>query len=64
MEIYDRLMKMNRRSLLKGAVAPSTVSAAGGFGLLSTKAMAQAEVRAEILKIPGVDAGLPTDEHW
>ena len=63
-ELYNRFMKLNRRNVLKGAVAASAVSAAGGFGLLSSTAMAQSDVRTAILKIPGVGAGSPTDADW
>ncbi|MBT6298927.1 MAG: extracellular solute-binding protein [Rhodobacteraceae bacterium] len=52
--------KMNRRQMLKGSAAlgaaamiPKT-ALAGGHG----------NVRAEILKIPGVGAGSPTDSDW
>jgi multiple sugar transport system substrate-binding protein len=52
--------KMNRRQMLKGSAAlgaaamiPKT-ALAGGHG----------NIRAEILKIPGVGAGSPTDSDW
>lgn len=52
--------KMNRRQILKGSAAIGAVAMmpktalAGGHG----------NVRAEILKIPGVGAGSPTDSDW
>lgn len=52
--------KMNRRQVLKGSAAIGAVAMmpktalAGGHG----------NVRAEILKIPGVGAGSPTDSDW
>lgn len=62
-ELYNYIkaaQKMNRRQVLKGSAAlgaaammPSVASAAG-----------HANVRADILKIPGVGAGSPTDSDW
>lgn len=53
--------KMNRRQMLKGTAAVGAVA-------MMPKAAAYADghgnVRAEILKIPGVGAGSPTDSDW
>ena len=62
-ELYHYIkaaQKMNRRQVLKGSAALGAVAMmpqsafAGGHG----------NVRAEILKIPGVGAGSPTDSDW
>ncbi|MEM9637074.1 MAG: substrate-binding domain-containing protein, partial [Pseudomonadota bacterium] len=53
--------KMNRRQMLKGTAAVGAVA-------MMPKAAAYADghgnIRAEILKIPGVGAGSPTDSDW
>ena len=64
MEQYNRFMAMNRRALLKGAAAVSALGAAGGLGMLSRQAMAQSDLRAQMLQIPGVGKGSPTDADW
>lgn len=62
-ELYNYIkaaQKMNRRQVLKGSAALGAVAMmpqsafSGGHG----------NVRAEILKIPGVGAGSPTDSDW
>ncbi len=63
-ELYNYIraaQKLNRRQMLKGTAAvgamammPKGAAMAGGHG----------NVRAEILKIPGVGAGSPTDSDW
>ena len=52
--------------MLKGATSLGVMAAASGVGLgaLTTRALAQDNVRAQILKIPGVDMGSPTDADW
>ena len=52
--------KMNRRQILKGTAA------LGAVAMMPKGALADghASVRAEILKIPGVGAGSPTDSDW
>ena len=62
-EHYDRLANLSRRTMLKGAAAASALSATGALGL-ATKASAQDNLRAELLKIPGVNKGSPTDADW
>ena len=55
-----------RRSVLKGAASMAAVAAAstGTLGALTRQASAQDNLRAEILKIPGVGKGSPTDADW
>ena len=62
-DLYNHIVaaqKMNRRQLLKGIAAASAAS------MLPKGVMADAEsdLRAAILKIPGVGAGSPTDSDW
>lgn len=62
-ELYNYIkaaQKMNRRSMLKGSAA------LGAMAMMPKTAMAgsHSNVRAEILKIPGVGAGSPTDSDW
>ena len=65
---YHRLMAMqaSRRALLKGAAgtAALAVASGGALGALTRPARAQDNLRAELLKIPGVGAGSPTDADW
>ncbi len=67
--IYRHLMRarMSRRQMLQGAAATGALaagSAATGVGLRPALAAAHGDVRAEILKIPGVGQGSPTDADW
>lgn len=62
-ELYNYIkaaQKMNRRQVLKGSAA------LGAVAMMPKTAMAggHSNVRAEILKIPGVGAGSPTDSDW
>lgn len=62
-ELYNYIraaQKMSRREMLKGSAAM------GAAAMLPKAAMADGHgnVRAEILKIPGVGAGSPTDSDW
>jgi multiple sugar transport system substrate-binding protein len=67
-DIYHRLMAMqaSRRSVLKTSAAGAAVLGASSMlGGLPRRAFAQSgSLRAEILKIPGVGAGSPTDADW
>jgi multiple sugar transport system substrate-binding protein len=56
----------SRRGLLKGAASAAAIAATstGALGALTGAAFAQDNVRAEILKIPGVGKGSPTDVDW
>ena len=64
-ELYDQIVKagLTRRGVLKGAAATGGLAAFGGL-TLGTPAMAQDDLRAQILAIPGVGAGSPTDADW
>jgi len=64
-QIYDRLMsaQMSRRGMLRGTAAVGAV-AATGLGGFTGPAAAATDVRAEILQIPGVGVGSPTDGDW
>jgi multiple sugar transport system substrate-binding protein len=63
--VYEVMQaRMSRRRMLQGATALGAMTAVtGGMGF--RPAMAQeGNVRAEILKIPGVGMGSPTDADW
>ncbi|WP_159976288.1 extracellular solute-binding protein [Roseobacter cerasinus] len=63
-ELYNYIraaQKMNRRQMLKGSAALGAVAM---IPKASAQAAAHGSVRAEILKIPGVGAGSPTDSDW
>jgi multiple sugar transport system substrate-binding protein len=62
-EHYNRMV-MNRRTWLKGTAAVSAAGIAGSLGAMTTTAQAQDNVRAQILQIPGVGKGSPTDADW
>ena len=63
---YNRLAALSRRSVIKGAAGAAALALASGgaLGAMSRAARAQANLRAEILKIPGVGMGSPTDADW
>ena len=67
---YERIMGAGarRRELLKGAsglgLAAALGGGLGGLAGLARPAAAQGSLRAEILKIPGVGVGSPTDADW
>ncbi|PZQ99551.1 MAG: sugar ABC transporter substrate-binding protein [Cereibacter sphaeroides] len=67
-EMYEAVVKagLTRRGLLKGAASVGGLAALGGLGLGAgvRPAMAQDDLRAQILAIPGVGAGSPTDADW
>jgi multiple sugar transport system substrate-binding protein len=56
-----RLLQASRRDVLKGAAATGALAA---MGPLAGRAFAQDDLRAQILKIPGVGSGQPTDADW
>jgi multiple sugar transport system substrate-binding protein len=66
--LYHQLVRAGatRRDVLKGAASLAALSAASGTGLgaLVGGASAQEDVRAQILQIPGVGKGSPTDADW
>src|SRR6476469_4602441 len=60
----DRILgvKAPRRTILKGATGAAAGFAATGIvGKSYLRALAQDDIRTQILKIPGVGAGQPTD---
>ena len=67
-EVFDRLMaaQVNRRTMLKGAAGASAIAAAtaAGLGGFTRPSHAQSNLRAEMLRIPGVGVGSPTDRDW
>lgn len=65
-ELYDHAVRvgLTRRRLLQGAASAGGLAAAGALGLGPRRAMAQDDVRAAIMKIPGVGMGSPTDADW
>ena len=67
-ELYNRMRRgqMSRRGMLKGAASVGAVAAAGGLGLgLNTgPANAATNLRAALLKIPGVGTGSPSDADY
>ncbi|MEY4697716.1 MAG: hypothetical protein RIT14_2144 [Pseudomonadota bacterium] len=67
-EVYEAMRaKMSRRRLLQGATALGAMTAMSGPLGAFRPAFAESHggnVRAEILKIPGVGAGSPTDADW
>ncbi len=74
LEIYHRLLAMqaSRRNVLKGAAGAASVAALGATGVLGSapRAFAQQmsqeelDLRKQILQIPGVGKGSPTDADW
>jgi multiple sugar transport system substrate-binding protein len=66
--VYERLMAMqaSRRGILRGAAGAGALAlgATSGLGAFASRASAQDNLRADILKIPGVGAGSPTDADW
>ena len=58
-ELYNLL---TRRNVLKGGAAATALGVAGAAGVLPK--CARAYLRADILKIPGVNKGSPTDADW
>ena len=67
-EHYNQLfgIQTDRRSLLKGAAGVAALGATGALGatVSSTSALAADDLRAAILKIPGVGKGQPGDAEW
>jgi multiple sugar transport system substrate-binding protein len=62
-EHYNRMvMAIGRRNFMKGVAALTAGTALGTS--MAGRALAQDNIRAEILKIPGVGAGSPTDADW
>ena len=66
-ELYELLARqsISRRGLMKGAASVAATAAMGPAMMgLAGPAFAQENLRAEILKVPGVGAGSPTDADW
>ena len=66
-DIYDAMMRRqaSRRDILRGtASAAALLGVSGAMGALPSMAFADDDVRAQILKIPGVGKGSPTDADW
>ena len=65
-EHYDAIVgaQMSRRKMLKGAASVGAMAAAGGTFPSIAMAAGHENLRAEILKIPGVGQGSPTDADW
>ncbi len=63
-EIYNHAVRvgLTRRRLLQGVASVGGAAAIGGFGM--RPAFAQDDLRAQILQIPGVGKGSPTDADW
>lgn len=67
--VYRRILEIQRRrrDVLKAASGLgvlTALSATCGLGTLSRDASAQSDLRTEILRIPGVGRGQPTDADW
>ncbi len=62
-ELYNRMV-MNRRTWLKGSAAASAAAVTGAYAATATTAIAQDNLRAQMLAIPGVGKGSPTDADW
>jgi multiple sugar transport system substrate-binding protein len=66
--LYDTIMQAqaSRRGVLKGAAAATAAAAMGGtaLGTATVPAQAQTSLRAQLLQIPGVGKGQPTDADW
>ncbi|WP_296739424.1 extracellular solute-binding protein [Mesorhizobium sp.] len=66
--LYEKLVRAGatRRDVLKGAASMAAIAAASGAGLgaLTRPASAADNLRAQILQIPGVGKGSPTDADW
>lgn len=66
-ELYNHIVqaqKMSRRKLLQGVAGAGALATIGSVGFGARPAFAQGSLRAEILKIPGVGMGSPTDADW
>jgi len=66
-ELYNSLVRamLSRRDILKGAASAGALAAVGStVTARPAGAAGEAALRAEILKIPGVGMGSPTDADW
>ncbi len=62
LEHYE--LAVSRRNLLKGTTGLAAASLLGGVVAAPQQALAADDLRAAILKIPGVGKGQPTDADW
>ena len=66
--IYEQLVRAGatRRDVLKGAASMAALATASGgaLGALTRDAAAQDDLRAQLMQIPGVGKGQPTDADW
>ncbi|MFZ1468137.1 MAG: extracellular solute-binding protein [Paracoccaceae bacterium] len=62
-DLYNYASQLSRRRFLKGATALGAAAAIPA-GFAPRMASAQDSIRAQILAIPGVGAGSPTDADW
>ncbi len=60
----DRILgvKAPRRTVLKGATGAAGLAAAGMIGKSAPQALAQDDVKSQILAIPGAGKGQPTEQ--
>jgi multiple sugar transport system substrate-binding protein len=56
--------RLSRRRVLSGMAGVGAMAAAGGLGLPGAASAQSSNLRAEILKIPGVGMGTPTDADY
>jgi multiple sugar transport system substrate-binding protein len=65
-DVYHRLLgwRTGRRSVLKGTAGVGAAAALGAFGGWPGRVLAQSDLRTQILQIPGVGMGSPTDGDW
>ncbi|MFT7596005.1 MAG: multiple sugar transport system substrate-binding protein [Paracoccaceae bacterium] len=65
-DLFNHVMQaqMSRRKLMQGAAAMGLAAGAGGIGARPAAADAHGALRQEILKIPGVGMGSPSDADW
>jgi len=65
-QIYEYAVRagLTRRRLLEGTAGVGAVSALSAVGAWPRRVLAQSDLRTQILQIPGVGMGSPTDADW
>jgi multiple sugar transport system substrate-binding protein len=65
-DVYDRLLRLRtaRRRVLMGTAGIGAAAALGALGTWPRGVAAQSDLRTQILQIPGVGVGSPTDADW
>lgn len=65
-DLYNHIVRsqMTRRRMLQGVAGLGAASALSGVGGIPRAIAGSHDLRAEILKIPGVGMGSPTDADW